>query len=174
MVTRRQFLMVGAGAAVLLTAAGMYQGIRERRVAAAGFAQGPLDERARQIVGALVPVMLAGALPAEPSRRVTVARVVDGVGEAVAGLGAAAQEELRQLFALLDLAPARVLLCGLWSPWPQAGEQDIARILERWRFSSLGLLRAAYAALHDLVLGAWYAREESWPAIGYPGPPEVA
>lgn len=173
MVTRRQFLMVGAGSAVLLAAAGVVRGVRERRVAATGSAQGPLDEPARTIVGALVPVILAGALPAEPSRRVAVSRVVDGVDQAVAGLGAAAQEELHQIFALLDLAPARVLLCGLWSPWPQAAEEDVARFLERWRFSSLGLLRAAYAALHDLVLGAWYAREESWPAIGYPGPPEV-
>ena len=29
------------------------------------------------------------------------------------------------------------------------------------------------AAVHDLVLGAWYAQPESWEAIGYPGPPEV-
>jgi hypothetical protein len=35
------------------------------------------------------------------------------------------------------------------------------------------LLQQGYQALHDLVLAAWYARPDSWPAIGYPGPPEV-
>jgi len=32
------------------------------------------------------------------------------------------------------------------------------------------LLRIAYHALHDLVLGAWYAQPSNWVAIGYPGP----
>jgi hypothetical protein len=31
-------------------------------------------------------------------------------------------------------------------------------------------LRSAYQALHDLVLGAWYANPANWDAIGYPGP----
>lgn len=44
-------------------------------------------------------------------------------------------------------------------------------------FSTVGalrrfdLLKSGYAALHDLILGTWYAQPESWAAIGYPGPP---
>ena len=45
---------------------------------------------------------------------------------------------------------------------------------EKIRFySRFALLQGAYAALHDLVLGAWYARPEAWPTIGYPGTPEI-
>jgi hypothetical protein len=32
------------------------------------------------------------------------------------------------------------------------------------------MLQTAYHALHDLVLGAWYADPSSWTAVGYPGP----
>jgi hypothetical protein len=35
------------------------------------------------------------------------------------------------------------------------------------------LLRVAYFALHELVFAAWYGDPQSWPRIGYPGPPEL-
>ena len=40
-------------------------------------------------------------------------------------------------------------------------------------YSEDELLRSAYAALHDLVLGAWYGNPDNWPGIGYPGPAEI-
>jgi hypothetical protein len=30
-----------------------------------------------------------------------------------------------------------------------------------------------YQAMHDLVLGSWYADASSWDAIGYPGPTKL-
>jgi hypothetical protein len=51
--------------------------------------------------------------------------------------------------------------------------REVAAFLQGWRTSRLGLLRSAYAALHDLVLGAWYGTPDTWEAIGYPGPPEI-
>ena len=59
------------------------------------------------------------------------------------------------------------------SPWPEASREEVTAFLERWRFSRWALLQQGYQALHDLVLAAWYARPDSWPAIGYAGPPEV-
>jgi hypothetical protein len=35
------------------------------------------------------------------------------------------------------------------------------------------LLRSGYAALHQLVLAAWYGNARAWPAIGYGGPPSL-
>jgi hypothetical protein len=49
----------------------------------------------------------------------------------------------------------------------------VAGFLAAWRSSRLALLQSAYAALHDLSFGAWYAQPESWTDIGYPGPPEI-
>jgi hypothetical protein len=48
--------------------------------------------------------------------------------------------------------------------------EQVSAFLQDWRLHRLGLLRSAYHALHDLVLGAWYAQPASWLAAGYPGP----
>ena len=42
------------------------------------------------------------------------------------------------------------------------------------RDSSIGLKQQAYFALHDMVLGSFYAEPASWAATGYPGPPKLA
>lgn len=173
MITRRQFIKAGIVGGAALAAAGLFHS-RSLKEAPAGAVPQGLTLSARAIIGALVPAILAGALPESgEARRQAVARTVDGVGVAIAGLSAAAQKELGELFALLGFAPARVLLAGLWPRWEEASAADIAAFLEGWRTSRLGLLRSAYAALHDLVLGAWYGTPEAWPAIGYPGPPEI-
>jgi hypothetical protein len=58
-------------------------------------------------------------------------------------------------------------------PWGEASEAEVGAFLDGWRGSSLGLLRSGYHALHDLILGAWYADPATWAALGYPGPPKV-
>ncbi len=125
------------------------------------------------MLGAVSNAMLDGALPAagEPRRRL-VALTVDGIASEVAGLAPATQREVGELFGLLVVAPARMLLAGVGKPWREASVADVGEFLESWRTSRLGLLQGAYAALHDLTFGAWYARPDTWEAIGYPGPPK--
>ncbi len=126
------------------------------------------------MVAALVPVILDGALPAAGDARAkAVAATVDGVDQAIAGLAPATQEEIGQLFDLLAFAPTRILVAGVWPAWDIALPGEIAAFLDAWRNSRFDLLRSGYAGLHDLILGAWYARAESWPRIGYPGPPTL-
>ena len=57
--------------------------------------------------------------------------------------------------------------------WPDAPTAEVAAFLEAWRRHRATLLRSGYAALHDLVLGTWYADRDAWAAIGYPGPPSL-
>lgn len=165
--TRRTFLKAGVIAALALAAGGgIYRATRtplpQRFV---------LDGEARAALDAIVPAILAGALPAEPAaRQAAIATAVDGVLQAILGLPLATQKEVQDLFGLLALAPARRLLTGVAGGWQGAPEEDVARFLQEWRVHRLGLLRSAYGALHDLVLGAWYANPASWDAIGYPGP----
>lgn len=167
---RRAFLRTGiAGAALLAVAARLPAG--SARAEGAARALGASD---RAVLAAIVPVMLAGALPAEAeARRKAVASVVDGVSQTIAGMPPATRAELGELFMLLDLAPARRLLAGVSAPWPEASAEEIAAFLQKWRSSRFALLQSGYQALHDLIIAAWYAQPEGWPAIGYPGAREI-
>ena len=156
---RRQFLQVGvAGAIVLATVPVMS---RPRATSAA-------------LVGALAPVVLAGALPAEPkAREAAVREVVEAFHRAVAGMSPAVQEEIGELVGLLTFAPTRILFTGLSSPVEKSPPEEIAKFLTRWRRSDFDLLRAGYQALTQLIQASWYDNPASWAAIGYPGPPRL-
>ena len=165
--SRRSFVKAGALAALVLAAGG---GIY-RATQAPSTRRFVLDGEARAALGAIVPAILAGALPPEPAeRKAAVAATVEGVHAAIDKLPLAVQEEVQDLFGLLALAPARRLLTGISGNWVEARESEVAAFLQDWRNHRFALLRTAYGALHDLVLGAWYAQPASWKAIGYPGP----
>ena len=173
MLTRRQFIKAGLIGGAALTAAGLFYSRSLKEAPSTAVSRG-LTLSERTIVGALVPAILAGVLPAAgEARSRAIAQTVDGVGVAIAGLSAPAQKELAELFTLLGCAPARELLERLWPAWEAATPADIAAFLEGWRESRFALLRSAYAGLHDLVLGAWYGTPDTWERIGYPGPPEM-
>jgi hypothetical protein len=161
MTTRRSFLKAGLVGGGLLAAGGL-----------AAVALGRDATRDREtVLRALVPVLLDGALPDTPEEReAAVARCVQGVGTAVAGLAPAAQAEAAQLFALLAMPPTRWALAGVGSGWADASAHEVAAFLNRWRTHRLALLQSGYHGLHDLVLGAWYGDERSWREIGYGGP----
>ena len=171
--SRRTLLKAGgAGGAALLAAHWLYTRGTVPSAPDARFVA--LDANARAIVTAIVPVLLAGALPAGTAAVVARDAVVIGVDAAISGLPPAARKELDQLFSLLAFAPSRSLVAGVWSAWPEASPAAIAAFLAQWRDSRFLLLRSAYAALHQLVMAAWYGNERAWPAIGYPGPPSLA
>ena len=159
MTSRREFLKAGLAGGILLNVAGC--------------TRPSADGGRRRVLQGVVPVFLAGALPEGDTRPAALAQTIAGVEAAIAGLSLAAQKEIGELFDLLAFAPTRMLLAGVWSPWPEASAEAVGSFLERWRFSRFGLLNSGYAALHDLVFGAWYGHPDSWAAIRYPGPPEV-
>jgi hypothetical protein len=164
---RRSFLKAGAlGALVLAAGGGIYRAVHTPRPQ-----RFVLDGEARAALGAIVPAMLAGALPTEPAaRKAALTQTIEGVHTAISNLPLSVQKEVQDLFGLLALAPARRLLTGVSSGWEQADPQEVSAFLQDWRLHRFALLRTAYGALHDLSLGAWYAQAASWAAIGYPGP----
>jgi hypothetical protein len=167
---RRTFLAVGAAGAAALAAAGWWSWLRKPGPVAAR----ALDDDAAMIVTALVPAILAGALPdAAPERAAAIRETVAGVDRAIAGLPPHARAEIGQLFALLALAPGRRAFAGVASPWPEAGVDEVTAFLDRWRASGWALKRTAYDALIKLVTAAWYGNPRSWPSIGYDGPPKL-
>ena len=175
MTSRRTFLVTGLAGGAALTFVWWW---RERSVPTTVVAAlqplAALDLEAPAILAAIVPVILAGALPDDPAaRRSAIDETVAGVARAVAGLPPATQKELGDLFALLGFAPARLLAARVGAHWATASAEDVAAFLERWRTSGISLLRSAYDALHQLVLAAWYGNPRAWPAIGYAGPPKL-
>jgi len=160
MTTRREFLKTGVAGALLLNIAGC--------------SRAPGDGGRAVVLAALIPVFLEGALPAGgETRSELITRTIAGVEKAIAGLSLSTQKEVGELFDLLSFAPTRMIVVGIWSPWPEATPQAIGEFLESWRHSRFDLLKSGYAALHDLIFGAWYARPDTWAAINYPGPPKV-
>ena len=160
--SRRTFLRAGGLAALALVAGGaLYRAHRD--TAPHRFA---LDGEARAALHAIAPAILLGALPPGLALNAT----IDAVHAAILGLPPATQKEVQDLFGLLALAPARRLLTGVSGGWENARTEDVSAFIQDWRMHRLGLLRSAYHALHDLVLGAWYAQESSWAATGFPGP----
>jgi hypothetical protein len=136
---------------------------------------GTLDADGTAVMAAITPVLLAGALPSDPQLRGDAMReTLAAIEEAIAGLAPRAQSELNDLFGMLALAPARWSLARMTTSWQDASREEVERFLDRLRNSRIGLLRAAYDALHQLVMAAWYGNPRAWPAIGYPGPPDLA
>ncbi len=169
--SRRELLKTGALGCAALAFVGLAARARAQPIEGDFAFLGAED---RVIVAAIAPVMLAGALPAGgAARQRAEAEVVEGVDRAISGLAPATQAELRQLFDLLGLGIARVLVAGLWPSWDEAGAEDIAGFLGRWKESRFDLLRSAYLGLHELIIAAWYGNPRAWPRIGYPGPPEL-
>lgn len=169
--TRRRLLKAGLAGAAALAIAGGVAWFR-RRVDARPRA---LDRDALEVVRAIVPAMLAGALPAAAADRArAIEDTVTAVDRAVAGLPPASRGELAQLFALLSLAVGRRVFAGVPSPWPEASGDEVDAFLVAWQSSAWPLKRSAYDALHQLVIAAWYANPRAWPAVGYPGPPSLA
>jgi hypothetical protein len=170
--SRRSFLKAGALGALLLAAGGgLYRFTHPP--AAHAFV---LDGDARAALDAIVPAVLAGVLPADTSARAqAIAATTERVHQTILGLAPATQKEVQDLFGLLALAPARRLLTGVTHGWTDAPPAQVTAFLQDWRTHRLALLRSAYGALHDLVLGSWYSDAGHWAAIGYPGPiPELA
>jgi hypothetical protein len=165
--SRRSFLKAGALAALVLAAGG---GIVRytHPPAPKGFV---LDGEARNALHAIVPAILAGVLPTEASARAdAIASTTGRLNQTILGLPLATQQEVQDLFGLLALGPARRLLTGIPHGWLDAKDAEVNAWLQDWRTHRIGLLRTAYQALHDLVLGSWYSDPASWAAIGYPGP----
>ncbi len=172
MISRRTFLAAGAIGATALVAA---RWLRAPHSPPGDASLRALDADAQAILRAVVPVLLDGALPEEAAaRRAAIADTLRGIDVAVAGLSPSVQEELHQLFALLALPPARLALARVSTPWDRATVTEVRAFLDRFRGSSLTLLRSAYGALHELTFAAWYGNAASWPRIGYPGPPSLS
>ncbi len=123
---------------------------------------------------AIIPVMLWGALPMTgKGRNAAIQSVLSGFDTTVIHFSPAVRKEIRQLLDLLQFPVTRIILTGVTSPWHQEDALGIRSFLTRLQTSRISLFRSGYYALHDLIVGAWYANPDSWKRISYPGPPAL-
>jgi hypothetical protein len=158
---RRTFLAAGLGGTALLVAGGAWfslqQGTPKRT------ALNTADSSA--LLSALVPVVTGHTLTPD---QITAA--VARVRGAISSLPLATQDEIGELFALLSNRMFRRLAAGISTPWSEAKPAELTAFLQGWRTHSLGLLQVGYHALHDLIVGSFYADESTWAITGYNGP----
>ena len=171
---RRQFLKTGVVGGAVLASGAAWMSWRDHDASNAAAVAQRQQQRIDRIIGAIAPVILAGSLPIDsPARKQTLKRVSEDVGHVIANFTPPVRSEVHELFSLLDIGIARWALTGITSDWSMANPEEVTAFLERWRYSSFETLQSGYHALHDLVLGAFYASPVTWTAIGYAGPPHL-
>ncbi|MDH5179592.1 MAG: twin-arginine translocation signal domain-containing protein [Gammaproteobacteria bacterium] len=167
--SRRRFLKTGLAGAAVLGFAGWWASRDEACTDCQWLQQGERD-----LLLAVIPVMLAGALPVDATqRKQAIQEVMTGFDTTLTYFPPVVRGEIRQLLWLLKSPLTRGALTGVWSSWSTAESNTIHDFLNRWQTSRFDLLRAGYSALHDLIIGVWYANPLSWQRIAYPGPPKL-
>ncbi|MCW3479067.1 twin-arginine translocation signal domain-containing protein [Neisseriaceae bacterium JH1-16] len=170
MLTRRQLIKTGAVGAVALVAAAYLAGPAEERAVSAAARLGFLTDHDIPIVRAIAPSLI-GLAPGGVNPSLD--ELVAGVDKAILALSLAVQQEVRELFDLLQNRWLRRWLAGVRSPWAEVRPDEAAAFLARWQNGGFVLLRTGYQALHGLINAAWYGNPKSWAGIGYRQPARV-
>ncbi|MDB5779231.1 MAG: hypothetical protein JWP77_1110 [Polaromonas sp.] len=165
---RRRLLKLGLASAAALAVAGgaagwlMQPGLQQN---------GRLSPSGQGVFAAVGQAVLDKTLPAEGGeRQKAISGLLARIDTLAQALPPHAQAELSQLLSVLASAPGRLALAGLGQPWGQASIADLQLALQDMRLSGLALRQQAYAALHDIATGAYFADAATWPLLGYPGP----
>ena len=169
---RRSFLKYGLlGATALAVGGGAWLGTRRTRPdpsLAGPFAVLSPEEATffRALADRLLPPRPRFPSPAD----VNLERRIDAL---LALMPVEGQREVKQLVGLFENALAGFLLDGQWRTFTSSSaEQQDARI-RGWQQSRYRIRRTGYKALKKIVYGSYYGAPETWPAIGYPGPPPI-
>jgi hypothetical protein len=101
---------------------------------------------------------------------VGVARAADRIA---ARVEPSAQKELQQLLGLFENGLAGFLFGGRTRPFTRLDGAEQDAVLDEWRDSRLAVRRTGFAALRTLVLAGYHQSPSIWPAVGYPGPPDI-
>lgn len=171
--SRRSVLKLGVAGSVALGATSLVGGLAGCGKREQAIAQGFTFLRDADVVlfRALTPVVLGSALPADAALAAArTAETLKRLDIACLLLGPPSQAEVYKLFDLLHMRLTRWLTTGVGAPWNEASVEDIARFLERWRGSSIGLFNAGYRLLTKLVAASYYGIPETFEMAGYPGP----
>jgi hypothetical protein len=101
---------------------------------------------------------------------------VDVAGRADAAMALwpnSAQREFRQLLRLFENALTGAMTRTGFAPFTASPVLERNARLKAWSGSRVAVFRTGYQAMKRLACACYYASPETWPATGYPGPPEL-
>ena len=167
--SRRSLLKVGLLGSAFLATAGLTASLSgcSTSTPQTGFAV--IRESDLPFLQALIPVMLEGAVAPQQMPQ-ALAGTLESLDYSLNHLSPEMLKLTVQLFDVLAMPVTRGPLTGVWGSWENASAADVRAFLERWKNSSIGLLKMGHASLLQLVMMSWYGRAESWAHCGYPGP----
>lgn len=166
---RRSLFKLGIASTAVLVLAGGAASLLQ-----SGLHDGLLTPAGREVFGAVGGAVLDKTMPSEAAARaLAITAWLGRVDALITALPAHTQNEISQLLALLASSAGRLTLAGLNAPWGKAGVVEVQQALQGMRLSSLALRQQAYAALHDISAGAWFADPSTWALLGYPGPLKI-
>ena len=169
--SRRRFIFVGVAGAIAAGAALVLPRLGKSGVVPKG---STLVKQHSDMLRVVAAAVLGPALPVDAANReAELARVITAAGALIDNFPPSTRREVGDLFGLLALKPARMIL-GFSGNWEMSEAGAVALSLLALRDSSIGLKQQAYFALHDMVLGSFYSEPKTWISTGYPGPPKLA
>ncbi|MCX4027277.1 twin-arginine translocation pathway signal protein [Endozoicomonas sp. SM1973] len=180
MLKRRQLLKVGAVGSLVLSGVIVVNQLADNRFSEKTTGYQFLNSADIVFLSAVTPVILGintAELRADQVRQglnwglAQQKAFLKQLDEKLAYLSPALQLELRELLDLVGSPFSRWLITGIHSSWENTSTLAIENFLRRWQTSRIKLLRKAHHGLTQLCIMAWYSLSDSWPAIGYPGPP---
>ena len=158
---RRQFIMTSLG-----TGLGLSLGITLYPVVTATKAS--QLTAAEMVFDAFLPALLMGALPADNQPPQHPPSAPPKAPPAfLPSLPLTQQQQLSQLFLLLEQELTRLALTGNWLSLNELPVQTRLGLLSAWRDSYLALLQQAYCGLRELLFAAYYGQPPHWAALNY-------
>jgi hypothetical protein len=170
--TRRGFLRKGllGGALLLLGGGGFLLLRRTRRREAPRNPLLVLSENEYAIFAAVAARVVAvdGVSPSTDA--------VDVAGRADAAMAQwpdPVQMEFRRLLHLFESALTGAVTRTGYETFTASPARRQDERLSAWAGSRVAVFRTGYQAMKRLAVACYYAAPETWPATGYPGPPEL-
>lgn len=158
---RRQFIMLGLGVGASLSLGlTLYPVLQSTETSR--------SDAATLVLDGLLPALLSGALPVDATaQQAALRRSRDAVLQFLPYLPRSQQQQLQQLFLLLQQRFGQLALSGHWLSLNELPLNSRLQLLARWRDSYLATLQQAYHGLRELLYGAYYGQPQHWPALKY-------
>lgn len=168
--SRRKLLRYGLGGTILLAAGGAGLALQPSRLRPPRKALEILDERSFSVLAAVVDRMIPPREGFPPPAALGVAERID---EFLAAGDPAIADEFRQALLLVENGLAGLVMDGRPRAFTRLSPEGQQKVLDAWRTSAWSFRRMVYRALHGLCMAVYFTSPEVFPAVGYPGPPDL-